>query len=151
MVPPPGVRIPELRLDRDGEWYVDGERISHERTCQVLTRNVYLRPEGGFGTSIGREHVPIVVDDVAFFVRSVEPDAAGLGLFLSDETAERQAVPELKSSADGRMYVCIKDGRAWARFSRSAHQALAPLVEEREGAYGLVLGSRFVPVFVAHS
>jgi hypothetical protein len=143
---PPGVKVPDLRLDRDGRWYIDGEEILHARSVMVLTENVQLLQDGTFVTSIGRETVPIRIDDVAFFVCDCTLLDAGLGLVLSDRSEETIAEPVLRSGAEGRVYVQIKGGRTWARFSRGTHQWLQELWQERGGVIGLVVRGRFVPV-----
>lgn len=143
MSPPPGLRIPELRLDRDGQWFIDGERIEHARSVQVLTENVRVATDGTLSTSIGREHAPIKVDDVPFFVTSATLDASGLCLRLSDTSEVVLAAPQLRSGDDGRFYVRVKAGLAWARFSRAAYQAIMPgLGEDEQGFYLMVRGQR---------
>jgi hypothetical protein len=143
MSPPPGIRIPELRLDRDGHWFIDGERIEHARSVQVLTQNVRIAADGSLSTSIGREHAPIKVDDVPFFVTGATLSAEGLCLSLSDTSEAVFRTPELRGAADGRFYVRVKEGLAWARFSRAAYQAIMPaLGEDEQGFYLLVCGKR---------
>lgn len=143
MTPPPGLILPELRFDRDGCWFVDGERIEHARSVQVLTRNLRVLGDGSFVTSIGREVAPVKVDDVAFFVLDVELDTA-LHLKLSDEQREVQEAPVLSLDPQGRLYVRVKNGLAWARFARGAQQRLEPHWVARDQGIGLVLGGRLV-------
>jgi len=142
-LPPPGIKVPELRLTRDGDWYVDGERIFHERTCTVLTENVHLLDDGRLASSIGRETVPIIVDDVGFFVLAADVRADTLNVRLSDGSEE--LVSALRTN-DGRLYAQVKGGRAWARFSRAAHQSVEALVEERDAALGLRIGGVWLEV-----
>ena len=137
--------MPELRLTRDGRWFVDGEEILHERTLRVLTENVRLTEDGTFVTSIGRETAKIVADDAAFFVRTATIDGRGLVLALSDRSEETLATPHLRSGLDGALYCRVKGDRAWARFSRAAQQALAPSLVEEAGAVGLIVCGVFVP------
>lgn len=141
---PPGVRVPVLRLDRQGQWSVDGERIEHERTVAVLTQNV--RIDGGRAfTNIGREVAPIVVDDTPYFVTSLALSPA-LSVRLSDGTVETLRSPRAAHSDDGRLYLLVKDGSLWALVARAVHHQLEECVEEKDGVLGLALPGGFVVV-----
>jgi hypothetical protein len=145
-LPPPGIKIPDLRLDRDGRWFIEGEQILHARSCLVLTQNIELKDDGTFTTHIGREVAPIRVDDVGFFVQVVNVSSDALTLTLSDGSDEALSTPVLRMTEDGRLYVRVKGDRAWARFLRGPHQVLSEHWQEREQEIGLWLGSRFLPV-----
>lgn len=140
MAPPPGMVIPKLRYDRAGRWHIDGEIIQHARSCQVLTQNLRVLDDGSFVTSIGREVAPVEVEDVAFFVHDVDVDSEAMSVTLSDQTRERLTSPQLAFNDTGELYVRVKAGLAWARFSRGAQLRL-PVSEGINGA-GIVIGER---------
>jgi hypothetical protein len=126
---PEGVRVPELFFDAAGAWFVDGERIAHARTLSVLSANARLDDDGTWVTSIGRETAPFTFADVPLFVCEADVDSGILQLRLSNGAPELQTVAEFRrgtGSYDNALYVRILAGRAWARFTRAAYQAILP-------------------------
>lgn len=123
---PKGVRVPALFVDAAGDWWVDGERIVHARTLSVLSANVRLQAEGVWVTSIGHETAPFTFADTALFVREADLANGALRVRLSNQSVETLIAAQLRLGADDGLYVRVLDGRAWARFSRAAYQALLP-------------------------
>ena len=122
---PPGVRVPKLFFDAQGAWFVDGEPIAHARTLSVLSHNARLE-QGVWVTSIGRETAPFTFADTPLLVREAELTNGALVLRLSNESVETLIAAEFQRGADDGLSVRILSGRAWARFTRAAYQALLP-------------------------
>jgi hypothetical protein len=126
---PAGVVVPDLFMNQDGEWFVNGGRIEHARSAQVLTENVRLADDGIWVTSIGREEAPMRFADTPYFVRSADFADSVLSLRLSDMSNETQRSAEFRRGEDNFLYVRVKHDKPieiWARFTRAAYQALLP-------------------------
>lgn len=123
---PPGIRVPQLFMDAAGDWFVDGERIEHARTLSVLSANARLGPDGVWVTSIGRETAPFTFADTPLLVREADLSGAVLTLRLSNDAVEIQREAEFRRGVDDGLYARVVSGRAWARFTRAAYQALLP-------------------------
>lgn len=144
MAPPAGIRIPVMRFGAEGQWWIDGGKIEHERSCEVLTKNLRLLEDGTFVTSIGREVAPVVVDDVAFFIHRAAIVDGAFVIHASDDSEETIAGAHLVLGLDGadRLYARVKGNLTWARFLRTAQLALN--WEEGPSGIGLRVGDRIV-------
>jgi hypothetical protein len=130
---PAGVVVPDLFMNENGEWFVNGERIEHARSVQVLSENVRLADDGIWVTSIGREEAPMRFADTPYLVRSADFSNAVLSLCLSDTSSETQTSAQFRRAEDNSLYVRVKYDKPiaiWARFTRAAYQALLPHWEE---------------------
>jgi uncharacterized protein len=115
-----------LSLDRQLAWWHDGERIEHPNIIEAFNRGVRVTDDGKYRLEFGHDWCFITVAECAFGVVAVDVSAgARLSLRLSDRTAEWLDPMTLAVSADGALTVAVKQGRARARFSRSAHVELA--------------------------
>ncbi len=130
---PAGVVVPDLFMNRDGHWFVNGERVEHARSVQVLTENVRLADDGLWVTSIGHEEAPMRFADTPYLVRSADFSNGVLALGLSDTSKETQRSAEFRRGEDNSLYLRVKYDKPiaiWARFTRAAYQALLPHWEE---------------------
>src|SRR5258708_11449807 len=144
LAPPAGTsRESTIRLDADGKFWHDGERVDHPALEKALHSWIARHPDDDrFILTNGYDWTYFQVDDVPYTVRALRllPDAAVLQ--LSDET-EEQLVPEsLRVGRGDALYAKVKGGRFEARFSRHAQTALAPILQEGpDGTPRLPLGS----------
>jgi hypothetical protein len=74
----------DLILTRNGVWLSNAEPITHERTLQAFSRNLY-RCQEGFEIRIGQERKTVHVEDTIYFVQSIDglPEL-GFSLRLND-------------------------------------------------------------------
>ena len=130
-----------LSLDGEGNFFVHGEKVEHARSLLVLTQGMHRAPDGRWATRIGREWAYVHVEDVARFIRRIEPlgEPRRPGVLRAFLTSGEEVLVSAADFSLGRgdaLYVKLPDGE-WARLSRPAHLSLAPLV--REGVAGVVL------------
>ncbi|HEV8585592.1 MAG TPA: hypothetical protein VGT02_11545, partial [Methylomirabilota bacterium] len=67
---PPGWKLPELRVDTDGEWWDEGVQVTHPGILANLRSNLKKDADGYFIQT--RVRIPVKVDDVAWVVTRVE-------------------------------------------------------------------------------
>ena len=128
-----------IRLDREGRWWHDGERIEHPKIVEAFNRGLTPEADGRYKLSFGNDWCFVEVEDAAYRVLGLERNAGGPPvLALSDRTHE-PLIPETLAVESDQVFSCrVKGGRAKARFSRDAQAALGELLEERAG--GIWLG-----------
>ncbi|MDP2344831.1 MAG: DUF1285 domain-containing protein [Deltaproteobacteria bacterium] len=129
-----------LYLSRRGNWFHDGERVRHERLAALLSGSIARADDGGLVVTTGRDTVAFAAEDAPLFVLSVDVDAGGITLLLSDRS--REALADVVVGPDDRLRAPVRERRFWALFSRSAGQLLEPFVVDE----GLVVGSRTWPI-----
>jgi uncharacterized protein len=136
LAPPPGTsRESAIRLDHDGQFWMEGDRIEHPALHAALTRWITRHPDDGrFILCNGYDWTYFWVDDAPYVVRSLSVEATRVVLTLSDETQETLDPSRCRVGDASALYVAVKGGQFEARFSRHAQNQLAPvLVEDAEG------------------
>ena len=129
-----------LSLDGEGQFFVHGEKVEHERSQSVLTQGMHRATDGRWATRIGREWAYVQVADVAHFILRIEPlhDAAAPGLMRATMTSGEEQRVNARDFSTGRndaLYVRLGDGES-ARLSRAAQLSLsAHLAFDGEGAW----------------
>lgn len=151
LAPPPGAsRESTIRLDREGRFFHRDEDedglVENPKLAHALHTWIARHPDDQrLILTNGYDWTYFTVEDAPFHVDSVQigGDVLTLGLRNGESYA---FAGELREGQDGALYANVtrKDGVFEARFSRTAQADLAPLLEEREGRVGLVLGERFV-------
>jgi hypothetical protein len=138
--------LPDLRIDRDGDWYDDGVQITHPGVIANLRSNLRRDGDGHFIQT--RVRIPIRVDDAPFVVVRVERRGDGLHAYLNDGTDERLDPATLRLGAEDVPYAAVKGGAFEARFSRAAAFQLLQLAEydEASGAGTLRLSGTAWPL-----
>ena len=151
MPPPPGTsRESSLRLDREGQFWFEGDRVEHPRLLNALHAWVSRHPDDGrYILTNGYDWTYFTVDDVPFFVQSVrEAEGGGLELVLTDGSASPFTGEGLETGDDDGLYtpVAVHGGEYEAKFTRYAQAQLAPwLVEDGAGGrVGVRVGERVV-------
>jgi hypothetical protein len=124
--------LPDLRIDRDGDWYDDGVQITHPGIIANLRGNLRRDSDGYFIQT--RVRIPIRVDDAPFAIVRVERRGDGLHAYLNDGTDERLDPGTLRLGAQDVPYGAVKDGAFEARFSRAAAFQLLQLAEYDEAS-----------------
>jgi hypothetical protein len=144
IAPPPGTsRESTIRLDGDGKFWHDGQRVDHPSLEKALHGWIARHPDDGrFILTNGYDWTYFHVDDAPYTVRSIRllPDAVTLE--LSDETEEPLAPETLRVGRGDALYAKVKGGRFEARFSRHAQTSLAPILEDAsDGSLRLRIGA----------
>lgn len=143
---PPPLTPFGLVLHHDGRWTHEGQPVLHRRMREHFDRSVqYLASEQKFVVTLRHFRGEIVVEEAAFFVRSIE--LASGELALSDRTREPLDVASLQLSLrDGALLCRVKRALApeglLARFSQSAQAELLAALEPDGAGFALALGGR---------
>jgi uncharacterized protein len=147
--PPPGTsRESTIRLDAEGKFWHDGERVDHPALEKALHGWIALHPDNGrFILTNGYDWTYFQVDDAPYTVRALRVTPEGVTLLLSDESEEQLAPETLHVGERDALYAKVKGGRFVARFSRHAQTSLAPILhEDKPGALRLKVGGRDYPI-----
>ena len=133
-----------VRVSPDGSWSVGEFRIVHLPSLRFLKERLVFEDEGAFLVE-GERRLPVAVDGPAFQVVELRLDAEAseARVVLDDGSEEVLGHDTLGTDPNtGRVECLVRGGHARAAFSRSAHQALLPHVEESRGRFYLRVGSR---------
>ncbi len=154
-VPFPGFsRESKIRLDGDGRFWHEGDRVDHPGLARGLHRWISRHPtDGRIVLENGWDWCYLAVDDVPYFVRgvSIEPGQAGeagerLVVHLSDDSEEPLVLASLRVDAEGALRCEVKHaakgGPFAARFDRHAAAALGEHLHEVDGRVVLRLGGQ---------
>ncbi len=138
-----------LVLDRNVDWFHDGERIEHPNIVEAFNRGLTVTPEGQYRLDFGNDWCFVRVEGAAFKVVAVDASAdERLSVRLSDRSAEWLDAQSLTVGADGVLEVAVKNGLARARFTREAQFQLAEHLvgpEVGQGNLSLQVGARTWP------
>ena len=147
---PPPLRPFGLVLHRDGSWSHEGRPFTNRRLRAVFDRSVrYLPDERVYVVQLGHFRGQIEVEEAAFFVRAVDPEAGAIA--LSDGSSEVLDPGTLDVSPhDGALRCRVKrdlaPGGLLARFTHAAQAELLEAAEETPSGPVLRLGGRAHPL-----
>lgn len=144
--PPSEWKLPDLRIDADGEWYDEGVQVTHPGILTNLRGNLRRDAEGYFIQT--RVRIPVRVEDVPWVVTRLERRDERLHAFVNDGSEEAVDPATLRLGAGDVPYCAVKDGRFEARLSRAATFQLWALADydEASGRGALRLGGREYPL-----
>jgi hypothetical protein len=125
--PPADWKLPQLRIDRDGEWFDGDEQVTHPGVVKHL-REKLSRDEQGYFIQT-RVRIPVEVADAPCVVVRLERRGDTLHATLSDGTEETIDPATLSIGEANVPYCRVKDQRFEARLSRAAAFQLLALAE----------------------
>src|SRR4051812_7767812 len=143
--PPPGTsRESTIRLDGDGTFWHDGERVENAALADALHSWIARHPDDHrYILTNGYDWTYFQVDDAPYTVRALRIEPHRIVLVLSDRSEEDLQPESLRVGAADALYAAVKGGRFEARFTRHAQTELGPaLVEGADGAPLLAVGSQ---------
>jgi hypothetical protein len=129
-----------LRLDKEGQFFHQGEPILHGRTNVALHRGIHRAPNGRWATRIGKDWSYLDVEDAAFWVRRIDGTRAQL---TSGEWVELEP-GSMTIGPDDALYARVNGERA--RLTRPAQLALAGALHEENGVFTLDLAGQRRPI-----
>jgi len=143
---PPGWKLPDLRIDRDGDWYDEGVQVTHPGILANLRSNLKKDADGFFIQM--RVRIPVRVDDAPWVVTRIEARRGALHAILNDATEEGIDPATVRLGTGEVPYCAVKGGVFAARFSRAATFQLLALADydEASGRGALRLGGREYPL-----
>jgi hypothetical protein len=125
-------KLPDFRIDADGDWYDEGVQITHPGVLANLRGNLRRDADGYFIQT--RVRIPVRVDDAPFVVTRVERRDDALHAYLNDESEQRVDPATVRLGAGDVPYAAVKDGAFEARFNRAAAFQLLQLAEYDEAS-----------------
>ncbi len=153
--PPPGrSRESTIRLDAEGRFFHEGERVEHHGLEAGMHSWIARHPDDGrFILDNGYDWTYFTVEDVPFFVRALRVEPDRVVLRLSDGTEEAWNPRETSLKRDGlgdRVVTKVKrDARGGpfeARFDRHAQTALGEVLDEKNGQLVAKIGGESIPL-----
>lgn len=144
--PPAEWKLPDLRVDVDGEWFDDDVQVTHAGILANLRANLRRDAQGYFIQT--RVRIPVRVDDVPWLVTRLERRGDRLHAYLNDHSEETVDPATFRVGAGDVPYCAVKGGAFEARLSRAAAFQLWALAEydEASGRGALRLGGREYPL-----
>ena len=144
--PPAEWKLPDLRIDVDGEWFDGDVQVTHAGILSNLRVNLRKDDQGYFIQT--RVRIPVRVDDVPWLVTRLERRGDRLHAFLNDGTEETVDPATFRVGPGDVPYCAVKGGAFEARLSRAATFQLWALAEydEASGRGALRLGGREYPL-----
>ncbi|MBN1532929.1 MAG: DUF1285 domain-containing protein [Spirochaetes bacterium] len=138
-----GELIDTILLDREGNWFHNGEPIRHERIVALFNRSVSRTAEGTYVIHYGEHVYPIDVEDAPVFVTGVrfEGFAAFERVFINLSTGEEEEldIQTLIYRKNNALYCRVRQGSLTAKFRRSPSFHILERLDESGGRYYLTL------------
>jgi hypothetical protein len=142
-----------IRLDHEGHFFHDGERVAHPKLEQAMHTWITRHPDDGrMILSNGYDWTYFTVEDAPFFVRAVRIDSesGAVTLLLSDATEEMWDPHATQIHESGALYTDVKaaakGGPFRAKFTRHAQASLAPILTEESGTMVVRVLGKSVPL-----
>lgn len=136
-----------LRLDRDGHFWHQGERVAHARLQEALLRWLDVRDDGRDIVRLDDTRYAYVdVDDTHLRVTAARWRGDRLDLVLDDGAEEELAYPTLALGADGGLRCRVRGGRLTARFTSAAQQVALERLDVDGNRHVLVAAGRRWPI-----
>jgi hypothetical protein len=144
--PESGWRLPQLRIDVDGDWFDGPVAVTHPGVLANLRSGLRRDGEGFFIQT--RVRIPVEVADAPFVVTRIERRGDRLHVHLNDGAEEDVDAATLRIGPGEVPYCAVKAGAFEARLSRAAAFQLLGLAEydAATGRGTLRLGGRAIPL-----
>jgi hypothetical protein len=141
-------RESKIRIDREGRFWHDGERVEHEGLARAFAQWVRWDEESQrYKLENDWDWCWITVEDAPLVVRSISvSDDGSVLLSLSDGTTETLDLATLRVDRQDVPYCTVRNGTLDARFLQAASFALLEHAEPDGNGWALVLGSKRVPI-----
>ena len=135
-----------LRLDQEGRFHFHARLVENDRVQAFFHRHLTIRGDGDVTLKVGQQWAYVACASVARFVDKIQPRGTKLMLRYRHRDIEELVEPLMGFGPDGRCYLWSKPDGSPALLTRGAHQALEPLLEEREGRIVVQLGEARRPL-----
>ena len=136
-----------LRIDRQGQWWHDDEKIEHPNIIEAFNRGLRVMDDGKYQLHFGNDWCFVQVEHAGFTIVAVdEAEGDRLSVRLSDRTAEFLDLESVREDEEGVLIAKVKEGKALARFSRDAQFQFAEHLEETDGKHFIRVGATVVPL-----
>ncbi|MBN2078134.1 MAG: DUF1285 domain-containing protein [Spirochaetes bacterium] len=144
-----GEAIDEIRLDKNGNWFHNGEPFTNRKIIDFFNRSIDVTREGIHVLHYGTHTYPIVVEDAPVFITGVTFRGFGewetVTLNLSTGVSE-SLDPDTLEYRNDTLYCRVREGRLSAKFKHSPFYHIMERLAEEHGAYFLTLCGKRIPV-----
>jgi uncharacterized protein len=135
-----------IRLDKEGNWYHDEVKITHQLTADLFSQSIKKLPDGQYCLEVGLECAIIEVEDTPYMVREATIESDRVVIRLNDKSEEELNLDSLRVGDENVLYCDVKSGDSPARFLRPAYYQLMQNLEETDGGYAIRVGEKLWPV-----
>ena len=135
-----------LTLDAQGRFHSAGVRVANDRVNALFHRNLDIRENGDVTLTLGEVWAYVNTETVARFVTALHRNEDLLIISFVDGRSVEAEDPRICAGPDNRLYLWETPDAYPSVLLRSAHSALAELLEEREQRIGFQLGEKWVVV-----
>lgn len=127
---------PRIFIDKNGNWFQDGLKITHRWTYLENNRNLDIDEDGSFFVDEGRGRVYVEVEDTPFVVKMVNKTDNKYFAVLNDESVEELLPANITVCSGNVPYTTVKSNRFKARFTSRAYYEIAKyIIQEEDGFY----------------
>lgn len=120
---------PRIFIDKRGNWYQDGIKITHKWTYLANNNNLDIDSDGRFFVDEGRGKMYVEVEDTPFVIKMVDKVNNHFRIILNDQTEEKLEFGNLYFDVNNVPYTKVKNGRFKARFLSPAYYELMKYAE----------------------
>jgi len=126
----------EIRIDKDGLWYYNGNHMYRKDILHVFFQNLKIDECGNYLIELGEERCYLEVEDTPFVVMAVykientQNHEEKIEILLSDDSCETLDINSLMVGDKNVLYCRVKDNKFKARFSRKGYYQLAEFIEQ---------------------
>ncbi|MFW5861360.1 MAG: hypothetical protein ACOCWZ_03840 [Spirochaetota bacterium] len=144
-----GEKIDQIRLDREGNWFHEGEPFINQRIIDFFNRSIDVTAEGQYVIHYGDFVYPIEVEDTPLFVTGVRIEGFSFfeKIFITLSSGEEEELDEttLHYKQPEGLYCRVRNGRMPAKFKRSPSFQLLERLQETDDIYYLTIkGNKIV-------
>ena len=125
-----GKNKPRIFIDKRGNWFQDGLKITHRWTYLENNKNLDIDEEGRFFVDEGLGRVYVEVEDTPFVIRMIDKKDNCFYLILNDETVEEFNLENIWFNNENVPYTKVKNNKYDARFLRPAYYELMKHAEQ---------------------
>jgi hypothetical protein len=125
---------PEIRIDKEGNWYYRGAEMFRKDIVNMLYRRLTRDGTGRYLIEFENERSYPDVEDTPFVIKAIYRSLSETGedviyLRMPDESMEKLDPATLRVGPDNSLYCTIAGTGFEARFSRAGYYQIAEFIE----------------------
>ncbi len=149
-------QVPPLTLDREGQWYDQGVRVTNPRLAEFLLTHLSKDEDGRYLVVVGRDKRYVNVADAPYRALGIEVVGVPgreerLFIRLNDGSLEPFDPATFWLGPDGTPYCLVRNRLHKTRFTVESYRQLSAFIAEEAdtGLHFLQIGCRRIPLPVA--
>ena len=137
---------PRIFIDKRGNWFQDGIKITHRWTYLENNKNLDVDEQGRFFVDEGFGKVYVELEDTPFVIKMIDKKNDKFYLILNDETVEEFQLEHIWFGQDNVPYTKVKNDKYDARFLRPAYYELMKYAEQEGDEFYLKSGNKKIKI-----